>query len=204
MAGPSPVRDYTALLQSFLRQNLVLTFHDPQRTPDEQLDARMKFEQFLFMAGPRILEPLQRAFNITEEEQAHQAPAAEWFMEFVSSRSRLWLEEARPDLPERFWRTLQEQQVRRRAVDLILLIEFTGANATRTARFSRLISLFRSSEQEPFDEQITPDGWLLLECVLGHVRLTSPERLAAGGSLGNYCILVARYACVAANGRNDC
>ena len=98
-------------------------------------------------------------------------------------------------MPERFWRIFHEPLVRRRAVDLILLVEFTGPNAIGRARFSRLISLFQSSEQKPFDEQITSNGRLLLESVLRHVRsFTSPERLAAGGSLGNYCVSVVRYA----------
>jgi len=73
-------------------------------------------------------------------------------------------------------------------------VEFNGANAIQRARYSRLISLFRSSEQEPFDQEITSNGTLLLESLLEHVRLTSPERLVAGGSFANYCVSVARFA----------
>jgi hypothetical protein len=194
MASPPIQPDMNAQLNSFLLREYITALHDPRRSPDEQLGQRMALEHLILTNGHGLLRELQRAFNIEDELLAASSHVAEWFVSFVSSLGRDWLQHVNLSTVERFWRVLADVRLRRSAIDLILKIEVANDPSPNAAPGSLVVSLFREAQPEPFRTPLAEAARIIVDTLFSRVRLTPVSIInSADGALSRYSVRVVRY-----------
>ena len=192
MATGAPQIDLTAQMCSFLLRGYVAAMNETRFSPDDRLKWRMDLESFVLNYGTNALKELQRAFNVSIQEDSSYA--AEWFVAFIASRDENWLRETSLSVIESFWRGLRDNRIRRPAIDLILKVEVAIDPSASSAFGSQLISLFREIQPDPFEKELRPDSRLIFDCLVKRIKLT-PDSVfpKPSGSLARYSLQVLRY-----------
>ena len=192
MAATALQPDLSGQLGAFLLRRHIASFQDRNRDKEESVASRMELEAFILSRGANMLRRISRALQ-TSEISEQDIGSITWYAEFATSLDQAWLEAVDPNLLARAWR--MDRDRRRRSLFLELMVK-QGWIADRFgagARLSPVVNRFEGVSARVRDQEMTDDELERLAILFHRAELTDAKVLGAAGSLGGYCVQLARY-----------